>query len=291
MNAGDMAKMIVAIIVGLIFVSAILVPTVDAGKIKESANQADGSFRYYATDEIGVGTYAVSDGNLTLEGEIIGSEPANILSDKFRIIFYNGGLTLYDSTNAAQSTSLKSITFNADGSYSFISSADVESDSTENIEWFMGVAPTGNYVFGIGTYSLEVNADSTIYVTTTSSLSDGTNTYDASKYIVNAKGKLSDLSTESYVWSSGAWTEMTATTTIVDPTDVSEGVYGISYQTLRTITLDGHDNADGGMLVFVPYQYKVVADDPINDLLEVIPLLVIVGIILGIVGMIAIRRE
>lgn len=283
-------SVLIGITVAIICVAALMMPAIDASKEKEEVTQADGSFRYYATDAIGVGTYTVDSGTLKLNDEAIGTEPANIISDKFRIIFYNGGLTLYDYTTGLNSVSLKSINFSEDGTYTYTNTSDVETTATSKINWFMGVAPTGNYVFGIGTYSLNVNENSPIYITTTSILSDGTSSYDAGKYIFNAKGTVKDLTAICQVWSGGAWVEKSAQATLTDPADVSEGVLQISADTTPILTVDDHENTTG-MLVFAPYKYYVISDGVFNSLLGVIPVLVIVAILLGAVGMIYNRRD
>ena len=282
--------MLLGITVAIICVAAVMMPAIDANKAREEATQTNGSFRYYATDEIGVGTYTVDSGTLKLNDETIGTEPANIISDKFRVIFYNGSLTLYDSTSGVNSVSLKSITFAEDGSYTYTNTSDVETTASGKISWFMGVAPTGNYVFGIGTYSLKLNETSEIYLTTTSELSDGTSSYDAGKYIFNAKGTINDLDATCYVWSAGAWTEKTAEATITDPTNVSEEVLGVSNNSHPVLTVVEQDNSTG-MLIFVPYKYTVVSEGAFNTLLGVIPVLVIISILLGAVSLIYVRRD
>ena len=282
--------MIIGITVAIICVAALIMPAIDASKAKDEVTQEDGSFRYYATDAIGVGTYTVDSGTLKLNDETIGTEAANIISDKFRIIFYNGGLTLYDYTTGLNSVPLKSITFAEDGSYAYTDTSDVETTASDKISWFMGVAPTGNYVFGIATYSLKINETSEIYLTTTTTLSDGTSSYDASKYVFNAKGTINDLNATCYVWSAGAWTEKTAEATITDPINVSEGVLEVSNTSHPVLTVVEQDNP-ASMLVFVPYKYLVVSEGVFNSLLGVIPVLVIVSILLGAVGMIYNRRD
>lgn len=290
MDTSNLAKLIVAAIIGLVLVTAILIPTIDSGKIKNTVEQEDGSFRYYATDEIGVGTYTVDSDTLKLNDETVGTKPANIISDKFRVIFYNGTLTLYDITSGVNSVSLKSITFAEDGSYTYTNTSDVETTASDKISWFMGVAPTGNYAFGIATYSLKVNETSEIYLTTTTPLSDGSSSYDPGKYIFNAKGTINDLDAICYVWSAGAWTEKPADATITNTTNVSEGVIGVSNNSQPVLTVVDQDNSTA-MLIFVPYEYKVVSDDPINDMLTVLPVIAIAGIVVAIVGAALVRRD
>lgn len=291
MEPKRMIGLTVGIVVGLVVFSAILMPVIHNGLVKETLTQEDGTYTYYATDEIGVGTYTIDAGTLKLNDESIGTSAANIISDKFRVIFYNGGLSLHDETSASNEIPIKSMTINTDGSYSYVSTSDVETTASDKISWFMGVAPTGNYVMGYELYTLEINSDSVIYATTVNTISDGTDSYNPGTYIINAKGTKDNLGVSAgYTWQSGAWTDSDVTVTLPTLTESSEGVYTLDGNTRATINLEGNDNTVD-LLIFVPYSYKVIADDSVNDLLEVIPLLVIVGIILGIVGMIAIRRE
>lgn len=286
---GNILTLAITLTLATILVGSLMMPVIDASKAKESVNQEAGTFLCYATDEIGVGTYTVDSGTLKLNDESVTSNAVNIIFDQYRIIFYNGALTLYGGTTT-QSVGLKSITFEDDGTFSYVKSDDTEVTVSEPIKWFMGVAPTGNYVLGSGSYSLKVNADTICYATSTTNISDGTNTYNAGTYVLNAKGKLPELAAECYVWSSSAWNEMEASLIVDNPVESSEGVYTIS-SNARTIVLDGNENTEGGMLFFAPYTYTVVSDNAFNSILLIIPVLMIIAMIIGSVGFITTRRD
>lgn len=287
----NVLTLIITLVVGVILAGSLLVPVIDANKLKETENQEEGSFTYFATDKIGVGTYTVADSNLSLNGELIGDRSANILSDKFRVIFYNGGLSFHDETSASNEIPIKSMTINADGSYSYVSTSDVETTASDKIGWFMGVAPTGNYVMGYETYTLEINSDSVIYATTVNTISDGTDSYNPGTYIINAKGTKDNLDVSAgYTWQSGAWTDSDVTVTLPTLTESSEGVYTIDGNTRATLNLEGNDNSVD-LLIFVPYNYYIISDGPANSLLGVIPILMIVGLVVVAIGAIILRRD
>lgn len=290
MKANNLLTLAITLTLGIILVGSLMMPVIDASKAKESVNQEADTFLCYATDEIGVGTYTVDSGTLKLNDESITSNAVNIIFDQYRIIFYNGALSLYGGTTT-QSVGLKSITFEDDGTFSYVKSDDTEVTVSEPIKWFMGVAPTGNYVLGSGLYSLKVNADALCYATSTTNISDGTNTYNTGTYVLNAKGKLPELAAECYVWSSGAWNEMDASLIVNNPVESSDGVFTISNTNSRTIVLDGNENTEGGMLFFAPYTYTVVSDNAFNSILLIIPVLMIIAMIIGAVGFITVRRD
>lgn len=291
MNISNMGKITAAVIIGVILVIVVAVPIISEGKIRNDVEQDSNTYKYHATDTIGVGTYTVDNGTLKLNDETIGSDACNILSDKFRVIFYNGGLTLYDSTLSTQYAPLKSLTVNSDGSYSYIDTSDNEVDMTENITWFMGVAPTGDYVMGIGYFSVNVNANDICYITTTQNLTEGTTTYDPGKYIVNARGTINDLTTNAYLFGS-EWASVNAESIINGVSAVSEGVYNISNASCSVdFILDETENADKAFIVFVPASYQAVSNDPLNNMLDIIPIIMVIGLIMGVLGAFALNRD
>ena len=287
----NLLTLVITLTLGVILAGALLVPVIDANKLKETETQEEGSFSYFATDEIGVGTYTVADSKLSLNGELIGDSAANIISDKFRAIFYNGGLSIHDETSATNEIPIKSMTINADGSYSYVSTSDVETTASDAISWFMGVAPTGNYVMGYETYTLEINSNSVIYATTVNTISDGTNSYNPGTYIINTKGTKDNLDVSAgYTWQSGAWTDSDVTVTLPTLTESSEGVWTVAGNTYATLNLEGNDNTVD-LLIFVPYNYYIIGDGPANSLLGVIPILMIVGLVVVATGAITLRRD
>lgn len=287
-----LVSLAITITVSVIVIASVLIPAVNDATVLEKHDQASGDYLYNATTEFAGQTYSVSGSNLLYNGETIGSTSIQIISDHFVVIFYNGTLSLHDSTDGSN-PSIKSLTINTDKSYSWVNSDDTVSNSTQSLEWFAGPSSdsNSNYVVGLATSAkMLFNSKSTIMGAYYGSLSDGNSTLANSNHIITFSGKADDLTLNGYIRSGGVWTE-TAGTIDMSYTDKEDGSYSLTGTTAE-ITLGSYAVTGAtAYSVFVPRAYTTIEEGSFNAILTVIPVVVIISLVLIAAGFIMRRGE
>lgn len=165
------------------------------------------------------------------------------------------------------------------GGAPFVMSAAIQSVSMNNGEWtieYQNLTYTGTYTFAYcfdkdGTY-IDVTSGSQPHINANTSIitfRDNSQNYGV------GQGTASHMTNLFQVTSGTQVTDYVESVTTVDAGDGSE-----------TVT-----NASGRMII--PTGYTIIVDntDPASELLDLIPLLIVVGIIMGTVGLFVLRRE
>ena len=295
MNANELVKLTVGVVIGTLLLAALIGPAINSGLIRETETQESGSYTYFATDKMDGQTYSIVDGKIAYDGEALGNTAVHLISDKFRVMFYNGSMTMFDSTMAIN-PAVKTLTINSDGSYTVVTTADATIESTENIEWFAGpcTQDKANYVESLmPAITGTIDPTSVIYGAFYGSISDGNTTLGNTATIIGFKGTVNKLETTGYVRPSGSpWTELDSTTNLTITYDDETHTYSTAgMKGLVTVGDYTTTTASDAFSTYIPLKYAAVTDDPINDMLEIIPLLIIVGLVFSIVAVIASRRE
>ena len=295
MNENSITTLAVSLIVGIILVGSLLIPIVEAGAIKETNTQENGTFTYYATDEMDGQVYSISDGKLAYNGEALGNTAVHLMSSNFRVMFYNGTMTMFDSTMAIN-PAVKTLTINADGSYTVVTTADATIESTENIEWFAGpcTQDKANYVEALmPAITGTIDPNSIIYGAFYGTVSDGTTSLGNTATIIGFKGTVDDVETVGYVRPAGSpWTEGDSTTEFTISFDRESRTYSTSGMgALVTVGDYTTTTTSTAFSVYIPLEYTAVADNTMNDLLKVIPILMVISLVLAAAGAIIIKRD
>ena len=291
----NILTLVITLTLGIILAGSLLMPAIDAGVIKETRTQETGTFTYYATDEMDGQTYSIVDGNLAYNGETLGNTAVHIISDNFRVMFYNGSMTMCDSTMAIN-PAVKTLTINSDGSYTVVTTADATIESTENLEWFAGpcTQDKANYVEGLMPYLTgTIDAKSIIYGAFYGNVSDGTTTLGNTATIISFKGTVDDIETIGFVRPSGSpWTEGVSTTELTISFDKETQTYSTSGMgAIVTVGDYTTSTASTAFSTYIPLEYTAVADNPANVLIKVLPVIVILGLVVTAAGTIVFRRE
>ena len=291
----NIVTLAITLTLGIILTGSLLMPTIESGAIKETNTQESGTFTYYATDEMDGQTYSIIDGKIAYNGEALGNTAIHLISDKFRVMFYNGTMTMYDSTMSIN-PAVKTLTINADGSYTVVTTADATIESTENIEWFAGpcTQDKANYVESLMPYLTgTIDPNSVIYGAFYGSVSDGNTTFGNTASIIGFKGTVDDVETIGYVRPSGSpWTEGVSTTEFTISFDRETQTYSTSGMgAIVTVGDYTTTTASTAFSTYIPLEYTAVADNPMNDLLKVLPVLVIISLVLAATGAIITKRD
>jgi len=291
----NILTLVITLTLGIILAGSLLMPAIDAGAIKETRTQETGTFTYYATDEMDGQTYSIVDGSLAYNGETLGNTAVHIISDKFRVMFYNGTMTMFDSTMSIN-PAVKTLTINADGSYTVVTTADATIESTANLDWFVGpcTQDKANYVEALMPYLTgTIDPKSIIYGAFYGNVSDGTTSLGNTATIIGFKGTVDDIETIGFVRPSGSpWTEGVSTTELTISFDKETQTYSTSGMgAIVTVGDYTTTTASTAFSVYIPLEYTAVADNSINDLLKVLPVLVIISLVLAATGAIITKRE
>lgn len=291
----NIVSLTIALTLGIILTGLLLIPTIESGAIKETNTQGNGTFTYYATDEMDGQTYSIVDGNIAYNGETLGNTAVHIISDNFRVMFYNGSMTMFDSTMAIN-PAVKTLTINSDGSYTVVTTADATIESTENLEWFAGPCTQNKakYVEGLMPYlSGKIDPKSIIYGAFYGNVSDGTTSLGNTATIIGFKGTVDNIKTIGFVRPSGSpWTELDSTTDLSITYDKTSQTYSTSGMgAIVTVGDYTTTTPSTAFSVYIPLKYTSVADNPMNDLLKVIPILVVIGLVLAATGAIITKRD
>lgn len=292
MDNTKLVTMAVTIAISIIVVATILAPAVNDATILEHHDQASGDYVYGATNEFKGQTYSLSGSNLLYNGETVGSSSLQIISDHFVVIFYNGTLSMHDST-VPSSPAIKSLTINADKSYSWVTTADVEGESTQSLEWFAGPSTDAdsNYVLALGTNAkMQVNSSSNIMGGYYGSISDGNTTLSNTGHIISFAGTLNNMEANGYIKESSVWVEKESTIELT-ATDNDDGSYSLTGTTAE-INVGAYSVSNAtAFTIYTPRAYTTIEESPFNSILVVIPVIVIIGILMVAVGFIVRRGE
>lgn len=291
MNAHSFAYIVISAIIGVVLVTSLLIPAISSSAQTEEEDNEFTADMLHATTAMEGQVYTVADGALCYNGEAITTSALHILSDHFRAMFYSGSLVLFDATHA--NITVKSLTINADGSYSVVATNDTTFESTESMKWFAG--PTtdadADYI-GIlaGNADINVNGDSKIYGGYYGNISDGETTYGNTKHILTFSGTVSDLKLNSYIYETSDWVQNSGTVTMASESD-GYNVYSLTAPTVSIKVGDFETGDSTAFMLYAPVSYDVVTDSPTNQLLMVIPILVVVGLVLFVIQAAIGRRE
>lgn len=291
----NLITLAITLTLGVILIGSLLIPTIESVAVKETNTQESGTFTYYATDEMDGQVYSISDGNLAYNGEVLSNTAVHMMSSNFRVMFYNGSMTMFDSTMSIN-PAVKTLTINADGSYTVVTTADATIESTVNLDWFVGpcTQDKANYVEALmPAITGKIDPNSIIYGAFYGSVSDGTTTLGNTATIIGFKGTVGDIETIGFVRPSGSpWTEGVSTTELTISFDEKTQTYSTSgmgaivtvgdYTTTTTST---------AFSTYIPLEYTAVADNPVNDLLKVLPILVVIGLVIVAAGAIITKRK
>ena len=282
-------SLIITLVVGVILVGSLLSPAIDNAKSTENVEQIPG-FTHLATTEFGH-EYTFSNSSITCDGEELGLSVVNILSDKFKIIRYNGNTTMLDSLGSG-AINITNLSVKTDGTYSYMDTSNTEHTSNTALTWFAGPAKTGDYV-GLSTGSgqtIITNTDAKIYLTTNTNLTnEASQTLNNLSYILNASGTMANLEVSGYVKSGAEWTE--ALGSVDFPYSMDDDLYKYSTPSDIQFELNGYGNTANNAYIYAPYEYTVVQDNATNSLLAVIPVMIIIALLVSAVGMFTFRKD
>lgn len=291
----NIVTLAITLTLGIILTGSLLMPTIESGAIKETNTQESGTYTYYATDEMDGQIYSISDGKLAYNGEALGNTAVHMISSNFRVMFYNGSMTMFDSTMSIN-PAVKTLTINADGSYTVVTTADATIESTVNLDWFVGpcTQDKANYVEALMTaITGTIDPNSIIYGAFYGTVSDGTTTLGNTATIIGFKGTVGDIETIGFVRPSGSpWTEGVSTTEFTISFDEESRTYSTSGMgAIVTVGDYTTTTASNAFSMYIPLEYTAVADNPMNDLLKVLPILVIISLVLAATGAIITKRD
>ena len=285
----------ITLTVGVILAGSLLVPVLEDSKEKDTIELASGTYTYHATTKMEGQTYSLNNsGYLLYDGESIGNSDIHIASDKFRVMYYNGTLTLYDAS-LTSNVGIKSLTINTDGTYEAVESDNTTLTFDDALEWFAG--PTSktdsNYVVALMPYFTgKLNETSEIYGASYASLTDGTDTLANSKNLITFKGSINDLKSNGYIRSTSETKWISAESTAkISATNEGDGVYAGSGMVAELTAGDYSNDATTAIALYIPATYKVTADSTMNSLIGALPILVIVALVLVATSAIIVRRD
>lgn len=286
----------ITLTVGIILVGSLMMPVLEDSKEKDTIELASGTYTYHATTKMEGQIYSLNDsGYLLYDGESIGNSAIHIASDKFRVMYYNGTLTLYDAS-LTSNIGIKSLTINTDGTYEAVKSDDNTTLTFDDaLEWFAG--PTSktdsDYVVALMPYFTgKLNETAEIYGASYASLTYGTDTLANSKNLMTFKGSINDLKANGYIRSTSENKWISAESTAkISATNEGDGVYAGSGMVAELTAGDYSNDATTAIALYTPATYKVTADSTMNSLLGVLPILVIVALVLAATSAIIIRRD
>ena len=285
----------ITLTVGVILAGSLLVPVLEDSKEKDTIELASGTYTYHATTKMEGQTYSLNNsGYLLYDGESIGNSDIHIESDKFRVMYYNGTLTLYDAS-LTSNVGIKSLTINTDGTYEAVESDNTTLTFDDALEWFAG--PTSktdsNYVVALMPYFTgKLNETSEIYGASYASLTDGTDTLANSKNLITFKGSINDLKSNGYIRSTSETKWISAESTAkISATNEGDGVYAGSGMVAELTAGDYSNDATTAIALYIPATYKVTADSTMNSLIGALPILVIVALVLVATSAIIVRRD
>lgn len=279
---------VVMIVVVISLLALVLVPTIQNNKETEEGTQDSDRIDYYATNVVGGETYTLSDTSLVYNGTVLGTEAVTFGSDAFKVVFYNGGLNLFDAVNNLNGIPITKLVINEDKTYTWTAD-DVDTTSTNTLSTFIGPADEGDYVYVLfGTsYDMKVNANQTVYVLTNASYSDGDTTIANYQNIALYSGTVTDLQPViAKIRDSDEWVDASGTFTMTSAAYNDEvGYYDIT-MTTDEATLNDYESTSDQKFLFVPYEYVYYKDSAYNGLMSVIPVMIVVALIVSAVGLV-----
>lgn len=283
MELKNLTGLLVGLIVTVLLFATIVLPVINSASHTE--HTIEDGFDYYATDKLGDYTYEFSSDGITFNGTLLGNYTVTMISDCWKLQWYNNTATLYDIT--AGQTNITKMVIGADGSYTYTAS-DVDTTSSNTLTKFVGVCDVGDYVANGSDASrtFVVDKNATVYINPVSSLSG---TLNSGKYITFIEGTYDDLTMSTcYYYADSTWNEGTGTASINGPVDNGDGTVTIDHK--ADVVIETYSNANCTYGLFIPVKYHTENQGAEYDLIGIIPLLICVGIILA-VAQIFVRRE
>lgn len=279
-------------VIGILVFTALLIPVVNDGQIREVNTQDAGTFTYYATDKMADQVYTVDSGYLQYNGENLGNTAVHIISDKFRIMFYGGAMTLFDST-LANNVNVKSITINSDGTYTVINTSDSVVTTTEKINWIFAPCPQSeaNYIEVLATNSVaKINDNLVIAGGYYGTLTYGSQSLGNTAHIVTFKGTVNNLDCNGYIRENNAWVSKDSTAAI-NVTEIGNNLYTTAGATVNFKVGDYEALNASAFSLYAPLNYTTVDNDnPVNDMLGILPLILAIALIVGVVAAVVVQR-
>lgn len=287
---------IIVIVVGVIFSVSLLVPVVNDAidDAKTIYNNESGFYSLIASDESGAVTGSIDENNvLTINGETISgtSQRSALMSDNFYLRYSGSAHTLnyWDADNSVMaSISHVPVEFTAENGVLTYTDKSVEPEVTVTIPytWFAyNTAQESDYrdIVTTGTAkTLYVNDITQIY--SVGKLSDATGLVSINK---GQLGKTYDGDDVTLTLTTHEVPNVRDVVSVqVSTGEVSDIKYNLTVDDTTTSAFTGN--------ILVPYKVVGINEYPGEgyiELISVIPILVIVGILLGVIALLFARRE
>lgn len=283
----------VMVAVGILVFSALLVPVVNTGASEKTTISNLGANFKLTDDSADVHTIVISadaDGLIiTTDGELcklpdfslFGSATIVFCEDSFIRLGSNGLVEIYGATNASTYGKQKVGTASAGNPITITitgNSAAVSTYTIPNVSAY--IADSGDYVLANHPY---VKNDSIVYI-------GASNIIDGANFAFVLYGNINDLIGKG-VWPNGR--------SIGDVTVSLDNPVTNLYKVDKIEAVALVDGVERGTMTItyflapkvIEYDNPSYAGDNLASILGVIPLIVIVGLIAGIVGVIAVRRN
>lgn len=282
----------ISITVLLILIASAIMPIVSDNAIAHTAEQDESAYDYLATTSFGHTYTFVTGGAVSIDGETLGDTTMNILSDQFKVIWYNKSATMYDM-NGTGTVGITQLVIDADGAYHYTTSSG-NVDGATKLSWFVGPALSGNYVMAVTSLSgLHYNANSQLYFCASSSFfNESSASITAATSYFYAKGTMNNMTAGAYIKnSSGVWKSAQASITL-NPKEFNDGSYGFNTSFGSSATAGDYTTSPASGVVFAPLEYRSAtdSDSQLNNLIMVIPIILIVSVLMLAVGLVS-RRE
>lgn len=298
----------VMVAVGVLVFSALLVPIVNDAQYSTATAtlNATENFNAVYTEnlETDITVELDTDNNLVVNGAII--TPALdltetvVVTNQFVITYDGSALTFLGLSGG----SLTSIAIHPDGTYDVVKTDNSTFTGTgvNVIIYPDNNGKYGAFVQGNGHESFWLDNGKTAYL---SFLSGGVTDNNEIDHYVNC---LYSATNENYetVWHTiysledpaGSWVDLPSTLKLNQPYTKEVGDFAVKWDTNNytvTFTNDSgeFDKIVGSPIVYAPLEYHYLAekDGALYTMIGVIPLIVIIGLIAGIVGVVAVRRN
>lgn len=297
----------VMVAVGVLVFSALLVPIVNDAQYSTATATLNTTENFNAVytenleTDIAVGLDA--DNKLVVNGAII--TPALDLTET--VIVTNQFVITYDGAAlnflGLSGGSLTNITIHPGGTYDGVKT-DNNTFTGTGVNVVIYPDNNGKYgafVQGNGNESFWLDNGKTAYI---SFLSGGVTDNNGNNHYVNC---LYSATNENYetVWNTvysledpdGAWVDLPSTLKLNQPYTKEVGDFAVKWDTNNYTATFTNESGDfdkvvGSPIVYAPLEYHYLAekDGALYSMIGVIPLIVIVGLIAGIIGVIAVRR-
>lgn len=296
----------VMVAVGVLVFSALLIPIVNDAQYSTATATLNTTENFNAVytenleTDITVGLDA--DNHLLVNGAIITPALALtetvVVTNQFVITYDGSALTFLGLSGG----SLTNITIHPDGTYDGVKNNSAFTGAGVNVVIYPdNNGKYGAFVQGAGHESFWLDNGETAYI---SFLSGGITDNNENNHYVNGLYSATNKNYET-VWNTiysventaGSWVDLPSTLKLNQPYSKEVGNFAVKWDTnsyTATFTNDSgeFDAVVGSPIVYAPLEYHYLAekDGALYSMIGVIPLIVIVGLIAGIIGVVAVRR-